>query len=1007
MLSFGIIRVIRYTIVAACVVFMLSCTAETDDTGEVWDHTHVNEQLDSANQLYYTGELVQALQVLKTVQEHWPLSLPKDVRQRYYFLVTRVLFDAEAYAQCIDAGMVYAHDPMLPGFASPHRQTLFVAHALKKAGDYSMALVWYRASLLTNPHVMKRDVYGNLATLFTELRQYDSALVYVRSVDSMHALEKNWDENAVVWYRFLAARCHAGLGDRDIAIAELNRGITYAEQHRLSFDQIQVGVRLTLYERLLRDSVNMKRIGSAWEPLSKRLRRLLQLDSHEIKNLVPIRDTVRKNIQNVDTFFLNDVESQRADRLPASASWLITGSVVDRYGWQWVATLQGLFLRVGPQLCAVQMPNTSRLYAIADITIASDTLVLQRYDGSADKVAIDDLRLPPRISGQLPRNNPVEWSRRHLLRQPVTGLTELQNEKIVYFYNNKYGVGSLESEPLSIFPIRMNARQSWQGIVNCGISESDSVLLVGTDRGLWRLNIFTGNIDSVYLHNSIIEGTPIRQIHRLDRRRLQVDFSFGASCVFQIDEKGTIMWQNGTVTVPVWSTDVTAHSELPVHRLLIEDRMNAAEVVVHERTNSVPPLTVQNQYLTSLLLGDTLRTLFGGRWLALYNRVDTSVTVKTIPNTAGIREQMVSTAALTRNSAIVMTDSLGITVGRIKPSQPSPGSLICAYSTPGSNGYSISADGFSISLPAHSRTCSIILGKESSFGSLQIPITITRSWDDSVLSYTTGDVVQLNNIPPGKHTLRMRSGDNTVPFLATIEADAFITETLWFRGVLILLLLSLVFASVKYIMVRRQNKKNMMKLAILEERIQIGRDLHDALGADLVRINMLTHADPTETVMSDISAVTREANRTLRDIIWSVSEVYTLDAVAARLIERTRTSLQEAGISFQLDSVTSIPQVPQTPQQLRDLALIVTEAVTNAIKHSRATNMLMRITVEPHDVTISLSDNGIGFDTHAVKRGVGLNSMAYRAERSGFILNQESVKGRGTTVSLHISLKQP
>ncbi|MBE2266055.1 MAG: hypothetical protein IAE64_07390, partial [Flavobacteriales bacterium] len=379
MLSFGIIRVIRYTIVAACVVFMLSCTAETDDTGEVWDHTHVNEQLDSANQLYYTGELVQALQVLKTVQEHWPLSLPKDVRQRYYFLVTRVLFDAEAYAQCIDAGMVYAHDPMLPGFASPHRQTLFVAHALKKAGDYSMALVWYRASLLTNPHVMKRDVYGNLATLFTELRQYDSALVYVRSVDSMHALEKNWDENAVVWYRFLAARCHAGLGDRDIAIAELNRGITYAEQHRLSFDQIQVGVRLTLYERLLRDSVNMKRIGSAWEPLSKRLRRLLQLDSHEIKNLVPIRDTVRKNIQNVDTFFLNDVESQRADRLPASASWLITGSVVDRYGWQWVATLQGLFLRVGPQLCAVQMPNTSRLYAIADITIASDTLVLQRY----------------------------------------------------------------------------------------------------------------------------------------------------------------------------------------------------------------------------------------------------------------------------------------------------------------------------------------------------------------------------------------------------------------------------------------------------------------------------------------------------------------------------------------------------------------------------------------------------------------------------------------------------
>jgi signal transduction histidine kinase len=90
---------------------------------------------------------------------------------------------------------------------------------------------------------------------------------------------------------------------------------------------------------------------------------------------------------------------------------------------------------------------------------------------------------------------------------------------------------------------------------------------------------------------------------------------------------------------------------------------------------------------------------------------------------------------------------------------------------------------------------------------------------------------------------------------------------------------------------------------------------------------------------------------------------------------------------------------------IRDLVLIVTECITNIIKHARATVVRAHVTFFESKLHIVLRDNGIGFDINAAYQGMGLPGMRQRAERSGILLTIRSVQNTGTEVKLIVSLE--
>jgi two-component system NarL family sensor kinase len=87
---------------------------------------------------------------------------------------------------------------------------------------------------------------------------------------------------------------------------------------------------------------------------------------------------------------------------------------------------------------------------------------------------------------------------------------------------------------------------------------------------------------------------------------------------------------------------------------------------------------------------------------------------------------------------------------------------------------------------------------------------------------------------------------------------------------------------------------------------------------------------------------------------------------------------------------------------------MIQEIINNIIKHAAASNIDVAIVNGPETTIISISDNGIGFDTDLLKQersGIGLQNIINRAKTINATVDVKSVPGSGTTITLYIKPK--
>jgi len=80
------------------------------------------------------------------------------------------------------------------------------------------------------------------------------------------------------------------------------------------------------------------------------------------------------------------------------------------------------------------------------------------------------------------------------------------------------------------------------------------------------------------------------------------------------------------------------------------------------------------------------------------------------------------------------------------------------------------------------------------------------------------------------------------------------------------------------------------------------------------------------------------------------------------------------------------------------LVRVTQEALANVARHSHATAVTLDLELAAYAATLTISDNGCGFDLGAKSRGVGLDSMRERLEALGGRLLVNSRPGAGTTI---------
>ncbi len=213
--------------------------------------------------------------------------------------------------------------------------------------------------------------------------------------------------------------------------------------------------------------------------------------------------------------------------------------------------------------------------------------------------------------------------------------------------------------------------------------------------------------------------------------------------------------------------------------------------------------------------------------------------------------------------------------------------------------------------------------------------------------------------------------------------------------------------------------------AKLQERMQIAHDLHDGLGGSLVRSMALVEqtqgALPHERVLSLFKTL-RDDLRQVIDHGSSAGAAVPATPVqwAAPLRHRYTSILDELGVASDWRIAPQWIQ-PYRPSALQCLTLIrlMEEALSNAIKHSRARHLRVLVAVQAPDapdepgappqslLAVRIEDDGIGFDVDAVQRAglsVGMRSMAARAERIGAQFEVQSGPG-GTVVSVVLGLE--
>jgi signal transduction histidine kinase len=243
-------------------------------------------------------------------------------------------------------------------------------------------------------------------------------------------------------------------------------------------------------------------------------------------------------------------------------------------------------------------------------------------------------------------------------------------------------------------------------------------------------------------------------------------------------------------------------------------------------------------------------------------------------------------------------------------------------------------------------------------------------------------------------------------------------QTWWFNTLVAMAVLLAVSTTVR-VAEKRKFQQRLRRIeqesALERERSRIAQDLHDELGSSLTRISLLSdlvRADkdnPTQvaTHAGKLSLSARQTVRALEEIVWAVrpgsdtmqSLVDYLTHVAGELFEGSPTHCR-------LDVPGELPTRTLPPDVRHNIFLIIKETLTNALKHSGATEVLLHIKAGPKNLEIIVTDNGRGFDVAAAaaagKRN-GLDNMRRRASAVGGTLTLTSSPREGTRVELLVA----
>jgi signal transduction histidine kinase len=190
-----------------------------------------------------------------------------------------------------------------------------------------------------------------------------------------------------------------------------------------------------------------------------------------------------------------------------------------------------------------------------------------------------------------------------------------------------------------------------------------------------------------------------------------------------------------------------------------------------------------------------------------------------------------------------------------------------------------------------------------------------------------------------------------------------------------------------------------------EERRRIRRDLHDGLGPALAAIAM--QVDTARAIVDDdpigardlLEAVTTQAEDVVSEVRRLVYDLRppALDQLGlVGAVERLARQTSSPSLAVEVIADATLQRLDAATEVAT--YRIVSEALTNAARHSGASTCIVRLSHGDGELVVVVEDDGVGIGSDIV-RGIGLKSMEERAAEVGGEVAVEARPGGGTRVT--------
>lgn len=201
-------------------------------------------------------------------------------------------------------------------------------------------------------------------------------------------------------------------------------------------------------------------------------------------------------------------------------------------------------------------------------------------------------------------------------------------------------------------------------------------------------------------------------------------------------------------------------------------------------------------------------------------------------------------------------------------------------------------------------------------------------------------------------------------------------------------------------------EKEVLEISEREQR-RIGQDLHDGLCQHLTGIALLSRslqqklgaqASPETDCAVRITGLLNEGIDQVRRVTRGLHPVPDEPTGLTLALQDLASAVGHSGaIACRLECPDPVPIPDRTAAT--HLYRIAQEAVQNAIRHARPSNIVVRLGADEDSIRLAVIDDGVGLPAHRGGKGMGLEIMNYRARTIGAQLSVEPAAPRGTAVT--------